>query len=209
MCNVRFWFVGVLALGLGAGGARADEAKDSRLKELLREKVAALKENAALVEKAQGPGGATPEQVLQAHRAVLDAELELCDTDKERIAVLEKTVALTKTQEETVRELMKKGAVTASAVIAARVRRLDAEIMLERTKARLQSQRESGKHAVEVAESDVQMWKERVEWAERMTKKGFITERHLQAEQDALKKAEAALKDARRQLDGPPKDKRE
>jgi outer membrane protein TolC len=207
MFNPRFWCAGVLIVLLASGGARAEE-KVSRLKELLKEKVAALKEAAALVEKAHQSGAAPLEQVQQANRAVLDAELELCDNDKERIAVLEKIVALTRQQEEQARELEKKSALPAGAVIAARVRRIDAEIVLERAKARQQAGRENARSVVELAESELEMWKERVAWSERMVKKGYLTERQLQTERAALKQAETVLEKARRELDGvPPKDK--
>jgi hypothetical protein len=210
MFNARFWFAGALVLLLSAGGARAAETKDSKLKELLKEKVAALKEAAALAEKAHQSGAAPLEQVQQANRAVLDAELELCDTDKERVAVLEKIVALTKQQEEQAREAEKKSSLPATAVIAARVRRIDAEIVLERAKVRQQAGRDDATRAFEHAASELEMWKDRVAWSERMTKKGYLTERQLQTERAALKQAEAALEKARRELDGVlPKDKPE
>src|SRR5262249_8036979 len=160
MFSAKFWFAGALVLLLAAGGMRAEEAKDSRLKELLKEKVAALKEAAALAEKAHQSGAAPLEQVQQANRAVLDAELELCDTDKERVAVLEKIVALTKQQEEQARELEKKSALPAGAVIAARVRRIDAEIALERARARQQAGSENAQAAAAVAEAPPAMAQE-------------------------------------------------
>jgi hypothetical protein len=48
------------------------------------------------------------------------------------------------------------------------------------------------------AETDVEMWKERIAWSERMVKKGYLTETRLQEEKGLMKAAEAALEKARR-----------
>jgi hypothetical protein len=52
----------------------------------------------------------------------------------------------------------------------------------------------------DAAEADVEAWKERVSWSERMLKKGYLTEKHVEAERAQLKKAEAALDLARMAL---------
>ena len=49
-------------------------------------------------------------------------------------------------------------------------------------------------------ESDVESLKERATWAERMAKKGYLSESELQADRARLKKAETDLDRARRQL---------
>src|SRR5262245_50040827 len=74
----------------------AEEPKESRLKELLKEKLSILKEVAAELEKAAASGQVSVEQTLQATEAVLRAELDLCESDKERIPILEKLVAAAK-----------------------------------------------------------------------------------------------------------------
>jgi hypothetical protein len=69
------------------------------------------------------------------------------------------------------------------------------------------------KHAEEVkrlvlqARSDVEMWKDRVNWAERMVKKGYLTERQLQADQAGLQTAEAALQALEKELKTLPPEK--
>jgi hypothetical protein len=57
------------------------------------------------------------------------------------------------------------------------------------------------KQQVQLAESDLSEWKERVLWSERMVRKGFLAEGKLQADRAALKAAEAALERARRELE--------
>ncbi len=56
------------------------------------------------------------------------------------------------------------------------------------------------KRVIAVAESDAQAWKDRVTWAERMVKKGYITERQLQAEREQLLRVEVLLDTARKAL---------
>jgi hypothetical protein len=64
--------------------------KDGKVKELLKERLAVLRGIADLVAVEYQHGRRSFEGVHQARRAVLDAELELCGTDKEWLAVLEK-----------------------------------------------------------------------------------------------------------------------
>ena len=54
------------------------------------------------------------------------------------------------------------------------------------------------------AEADVQQWKDRVSWSERMLRKGYITQKQVEAEWMQLKKAEAALDMAQRALQDSP-----
>src|SRR5262249_27297507 len=65
---------------------------------------------------------------------------------------------------------------------------------------------EAIKRQLLLARSDVEMWKDRVAWAERMVKKGYLTERQLQADQARLKAAEAALEALEKELKTSPAD---
>jgi outer membrane protein TolC len=120
----------------GPAGAAAAEPKDSRLRDLLREKLDVLTEVADQVEKAHKAGQVSREQVLQAKEAVLRAELDLCESDKERVAVLEKMAAAARQREEEVAKLVQAGQVPTSVLLRAKLARLDAEIALERAKAK-------------------------------------------------------------------------
>jgi hypothetical protein len=60
------------------------------------------------------------------------------------------------------------------------------------------------KRQIAAAEADVEAWKDRVAWSERMVKKGYVTEKHALAERAQLSKAEAVLDAARRALKGLP-----
>jgi hypothetical protein len=56
------------------------------------------------------------------------------------------------------------------------------------------------KQQIAIAESDLEAWKDRVAWVERMVKKGYMTERHLQSERAQLTRIEMALDWARKAL---------
>jgi hypothetical protein len=49
-------------------------------------------------------------------------------------------------------------------------------------------------------EADVEQWKDRVAWAQRMARKGFLSDREVDAERQQLRRAEIALERARRDL---------
>jgi outer membrane protein TolC len=66
--------------------------------------------------------------------AVLNAELEMCESDKERMAVLEKTVELTKENEKSAEQRYKSVEAGMSDVLLAKTDRLEAEIGLERAR---------------------------------------------------------------------------
>jgi len=63
---------------------------------------------------------------------VRHAELDLCDTSKERVAVLEKMLAEAKDYEKTIFQQVESGGAQASTALKAKVSRLDVEIALER-----------------------------------------------------------------------------
>jgi hypothetical protein len=56
------------------------------------------------------------------------------------------------------------------------------------------------KDEIAIVQSDVDLWKDRVGWTERMVKKGFRSESQLLAEREWLHRAELALERAQREL---------
>lgn len=131
-----FLVSGIGYLSVYSPRASAQEPKAGKLKELLKERHATLKEIAAQTARAYQTRGVPIERLHEAEEAVLKAELDLCDSDKERIAVLEKLVALAKGQEEREMELVKAGSVPGTALLRAKANRLEAEIALERAKSK-------------------------------------------------------------------------
>jgi outer membrane protein TolC len=110
--------------------------KDSKVKELMKERLATLRELVRLTTAEYNAGRASFDRLHQAIRAVLDAELEQCQSDKERIAVLGKTLALAKESENNALQRYKSGAATHSDVLMATAARLETEIALERAKSK-------------------------------------------------------------------------
>lgn len=113
------------------------DAKDSKLKGLLRERLATLRDVAAETTKEYTSGRVSFDRVYQALRMSLDAELELCDTDKERVTVLEKVVAQAREFEKAATQRAKAGLATTSDALMAKAGRLEAEIALERARAKV------------------------------------------------------------------------
>ena len=146
MLTTRFRFtalLGVLALLIIAGtlgkwtvASRAHAAgeNDSKLKALLKEKLAVAQEALAIVKKAHQNGDTSIEGVVEANQIVGKAELDLCDTNAERVAVLERMLAQTKDFEKSVTELVKAAAAPKTTLLKARLNRLDVEVALERAK---------------------------------------------------------------------------
>jgi hypothetical protein len=86
---------------------------------------------------------------------------------------------------------------------------VDGQYIFKRPKYQDRKQRQEILRQIAVAEADVAAWKDRVAWAERMFKKGYLTERHLQTEKAQLTKAETALEQARKALRGLPSGSKE
>jgi RNA polymerase sigma factor (sigma-70 family) len=109
-------------------------AEDSKLRTLFKERLAAVKGIEAEIEKRYQAALAAPEELFRAKQAVLRAELDLSNSDKERIAIHEKIISLAKQLEEAVNKRFQAGHAVLSDVLRTRVSRLEAEIDLERAK---------------------------------------------------------------------------
>jgi len=116
------------------GQLRADE-KTTKVQALLRERVATLEELAAYFEKLYKAGEVPIAVLLKAKQDVVEAELDLCETNAERIKVQEKLLALAQQTEDYFKQGTKIGAAQASDVLKARADRLKIEIALQRLKA--------------------------------------------------------------------------
>jgi hypothetical protein len=81
-----------------------------------------------------------------------------------------------------------------------------AHYIFKRPKDVAQKQAAAIKREIAAAEADIEVWTERVAWSERMLRKGYVTEKHVQSERAQLKKAEAVLDEARRALKSLPTD---
>lgn len=117
--------------------AGAEEDDKSKLRALLKERVEILRKNVDKVKKLHERGVAGQDAIGEANLRLYKAELDLCETPKDRIAVLEKIVNVYKEMEERITQLTKTGAASQAAIDDAKLNRLEAEIALEREKAKL------------------------------------------------------------------------
>jgi hypothetical protein len=115
--------------------AKAD-AKGGKQNKLLKERLAVVRQIAKLAADEYKAGTGSFDGVREANRMVLQAELERCDSDKGRVAVLEKFVAEARKLEEHAGRLSKTGMAPTRTALKAKADRLQAEIALERVKAK-------------------------------------------------------------------------
>jgi WD40 repeat protein/predicted Ser/Thr protein kinase len=106
----------------------------------LQQRVAKLQEIAAAKERLFDVGRLTIQEFLPAKLAVLNAKLELAESDKERIAIHEKIVAYSKEIEQAIDRLYQIGRITKPELLKAEQKRLEAEAALEQAKAKAATQ---------------------------------------------------------------------
>ncbi len=127
---------GIYYWSANAPPASAAAPQDARMTTLLRERLATLQEIATQAARDFESGSASVVGVHEANEAVFRAELDLADSQKLRIAIHEKLVAEAKKHEEHVAHIAKTGTAQPFMVLKAKVHRLEAEIALERAKAK-------------------------------------------------------------------------
>jgi eukaryotic-like serine/threonine-protein kinase len=106
----------------------------AKLRAMLQERLATLRENAAGKENLFQDGRIPIGDFDEAKLLVLNAELDLAESDKERIGILERIVTLSREVEKAIDQLYQMGRVTRPDFLDARDKRLKAEIALERAK---------------------------------------------------------------------------
>ena len=117
------------------------EAKEDTLKQLCAERLAVLREIVKQTTEAYNSVTADYQELSAATQAMLQAELERSESDKERVAVLERIVAQAKEAEHIADQYSKTGASQSPrSALKARADRLQAEIELEKAKTKLATQ---------------------------------------------------------------------
>jgi multidrug resistance efflux pump len=111
------------------------EGKGAKLKQLQEERLATTVAFERMVMQRVKNNEGTLEELMEANRLTHEAALELCDSDKARMTVLEEYLAKTKTTEAIGLRAAKTGQGRESIVLRARAERLRVEIALERAKA--------------------------------------------------------------------------
>ncbi len=130
-------FAGGVAAWCGTSPhAAAAEGSDTKVKALLKERHATLEMAAQATSEGFKNGTASFRQVGEANRAALNAELDLCETGKERAAVLEKMLAEARDYERSVEASRNAARASYADALKAKADRLEVEITLERSKAK-------------------------------------------------------------------------
>lgn len=112
-------------------------ATHPRVRALQEERLVSLKKVVKRAERLHEQKAASADVVRQAKLRLYKAELDFYETPKERVDVLEKIVGVYKEEEDRIIQLQKSGAAAEDTVLEARIKRLEAEIELEREKAKL------------------------------------------------------------------------
>jgi hypothetical protein len=110
------------------------EESAKKIKELQKERIAALKEMAEITTRLSMNGRTSPEEALEATLLVFQAQLEAAEKESDRIALYKKMIDSLKGLETLAEERMKTARGTAATVLKVKARRLEAEIHLEQAK---------------------------------------------------------------------------
>ncbi len=136
----------LMAVGLTAAmawqqprsGAEAETKQltesETKINALLQERLKTAQIVVDMVKKQYATGTVSTEDMQRAYLRFHKAELDLCDTDKDRVAIHEKIVKIMKEQEDRAQALVNAGTATTSEMLDAKLNRLEAEIALERAK---------------------------------------------------------------------------
>jgi RNA polymerase sigma factor (sigma-70 family) len=108
-----------------------------KVRALLKQRLDLLRKNADRLRQLYKENAVGEEVVRKAELRLYKAELDLCETTRARIAVLEKIVSVYRRIEDRIAELHKQGAASPDVVDDATLNRLEAEIALEREKAKM------------------------------------------------------------------------
>jgi multidrug resistance efflux pump len=110
--------------------------QDRKLKELQQERLMTARELVKQETARFQNGLGLVDEVLESTRTLADAELEVCESNKERVAALEKILAIVKDTERIAAGSAQKGLRPQSGALRAKAERLRVEIALERAKAK-------------------------------------------------------------------------
>jgi hypothetical protein len=121
---------------LGAQDAARGQDKKSKVEKLLEERLATAREMARLASIQFKNLQGTPDQLREANRIWLEAELDACTSDKDRVTVLERFVGEARKLEEMAHAMLKAGQLQENRWLAVKADRLQLEIALERARAK-------------------------------------------------------------------------
>src|SRR5262245_32085032 len=125
----------VLAATLFASPVLSEEPAE-KVKALQRDRIAVLKDLTEVLEKLYTNARVEINEPLQARQLLLEAELEAAKTEAERLEIYKKFAVAMKQHEETADARRMAGRATTAEGLKAKAMRLEAEIRLEKEKAK-------------------------------------------------------------------------
>ena len=146
MAPIKVRFVWLIASVLFAGaallpgrsitlGQEPANPRKAGIKELQQEWLNTLRSVAKQEAMRAKTGQGTAQEALASARMLAEAELEVCESDKGRVAVLERILAVARDMEQLAESLVKSGQAPVSTALRAKADRLRFQIALERAKA--------------------------------------------------------------------------
>ena len=115
-------------------------AKESKIKSLQKQRLTVLMEATAEIKSTYLAGRTSVDRLQAALRDQYEAELDLCENDKDRLRVLEEMLKLAGESEQSLDKRYKAGDLPKSELLAAKAATLQAAISVEKMKAKLQNE---------------------------------------------------------------------
>ena len=126
------------------GNARAESVvgenpptDEPKVKALQKQRLSVLREAATEIKSLYLAGRTSVDRLQAALRAQYEAELDLCENDKDRLRVLEEMLKLATENEQALEQRFKAGDLPKSEVLAATANRLEVAISVEKLKGKL------------------------------------------------------------------------
>jgi hypothetical protein len=172
-----------------AGQPAASETKpkeQDKLKELLKERLVTARELEKQVGAQVRGATAKPADLIAATRLANEAALEICETDMQRIKVLESFLAATKENERLAVQYFKAGQAQQSSALIAVAERLRVEMALERARAKGANKQGDRKKAEKV-DDQVTLAEKRVAVKQAAARVSAVQKKQAQARLHSVK----------------------
>lgn len=115
--------------------AAAQVSQSSKVRNLQEQRLATLRDLVTITREHYNNGEVSSDELLSATRQEMEAELDLCASNKERIAVLERVLAGARALEEQAGKLAANKLLSKRSLLKATADRLQQEILLEQARA--------------------------------------------------------------------------
>lgn len=121
-------------LFLHSGRAAAQVSQNSKVRDLQQQRLSTLRDLVRITREHYDNGEVSSDELISATRQEMEAELDLCASNKERIAVLERVLAGAKALEEQAAKLAANKLLSKRSLLKATADRLQQEILLEQAR---------------------------------------------------------------------------